>query len=306
MGSSRRRRARLLGACLILLPLRAPAGAGQPDDRLAQLERRAAELEQQGKQLAQRSQNARAEMAASERAIAQIRTALASRDDAAQRAALERKLTAARDQALALRALEDDMKKVDDLRRSVDRERAALYDAEIDRLDAELERSGPRSDRAVLKKRFAHLAELHRLRDSIANAFATSTVRRVTDLDAINVGPGDTLETLLEKVDLVESFARGWRAQREQVLRRLAQARVELDLVRRLTAIMEQRRRGRLTSPDPFAADVEAFTLRNQELEIASTITAMERQSKELAGWIERAKQRQGELGEAAAPRTRP
>src|SRR5262249_60060030 len=88
MGSSRPRHARLLGACLILLPLRAPAGAGQPDDRLAQLERRAAGLEQQGKQLAQPSPNARAPMAASERPIPQIRTWLASPGEPPQAAAL--------------------------------------------------------------------------------------------------------------------------------------------------------------------------------------------------------------------------
>lgn len=302
------RRGREVGALALLLLAAANAVADQApsSDRMSQLATRAAQLDAERAQLAQKSATIRSALGAAERLIAAKQAALARRDDAADRATLERTLAAAREQANALRGLEAQIAQLDVVRQSARRERVALYDQEIDRLQNELDRGGANVSDTVLRRGLARLKDLRRARDQLMPASPASSRHNGSDLAAIVPSPADPPDALAEKADLVATFARDWRDEREESLRQLARARAELDLVRRLIGVMEARRRGRIGSVDPFAADEEAFELEQQETRIVSVIAALERRAKELATWIAQAEQKHLELTRAAAALVRP
>lgn len=249
------------------------AGAARAD-RLADLEKRAAANEAQRGQVARRLE--------------------------AARGALPSEKAAARERALELHALEGELKRLADERRTVDAERATLYDAEIDRLRSELERDSAKLDGNEARLRLERLIELRRRREQVA---APSSGRQLADLATVTAAAGDGPEALLEKADLVDRFGRGWRLERDDLERRLDRARGELELTRRLAALEEARRRGRLGSSDPFAADVESFALGEREARLATEIAALDRRSKELKGWIEKADQQRAALLSSSARR---
>jgi hypothetical protein len=271
-------------------------GSARGDDRTSALSRRADELAAQRAQLVGKRDATRKALAADEQAIAQ----------SSDRAALETVRARARDEALSLRTLDAQLKKLDDDQRALTRERVAVYDGEIDRLQREIDHEANRLADSELRRRLTQVGELRRARDRLAATLPSSSAHRGSDLAAIVVGAGDAADVLAEKADLAESFARGWRSERDELGRRQVRAREELELVRRLGTLMEARRRGRLGASDPFAADVEAFALRERERQLVADIAELDRRIRELSGWIAEAERRRAELLQASAGKGQP
>lgn len=282
------------------------SGRARGDERRGALEARAAALEQVRAQLLHKRDFTRTVMAADEQTIAQTRARLAAHDDAGERAALEAALARARDAALTLRALDAQLKKLDDDRRGLTRERVAVIDGEIDRAQHELDQHADGLDAGELRRRLAAVAELRRARDRLAATLPAATTHRGGDLAAILAADGDAADVLAEKADLADRFARGWRAERDELARRQGRARDELELVRRLESVMEARRRGRLGATDPFGADVEAFSLRERERQLVADLGELDRRVRELSGWIVEAERRRAELLQASAGKGQP
>jgi hypothetical protein len=283
-------------ALLFSLAILVAGGGARGDDRTTALARRADELSALRAQLVQKRDATRKALAADEQAIAQ----------STDRALLETVRARARDEALALRTLDAQLKKLDDDQRALTRERVAVYDGEIDRLQREIDREAARLADSELRRRLTEVSELRRARDRLAATLPQASAHRGSDLAAIVVGAGDAADVLAEKADLAESFARGWRGERDELGRRQGRAREELELVRRLGSLMEARRRGRLGATDPFAADVEAFALRERERQLGAELGELERRIRELSGWIAEAERRRAELLQAFAGKGQP
>ncbi|MDB4966484.1 MAG: hypothetical protein JWN44_2173 [Myxococcales bacterium] len=270
-------------------------------DRLTALDARVGQLVRERSALLRRREETGRAMTAAEQAVAGARERLRVDDAAADRAALETGLARARELAVALRALDGQVKKLGDDEAGATRERIALVDTLIERAQRELDRDAAALDVGGLRARLGTVAELRRRRDALAATLPSASPHRGVDLAAIVADATESSEALAEKADLVESFARGWRSQREELQRRLARCKQELDLVHRLTNLMETRRRGRLGASDPFAADVEAFSLRERERQLGVEIAGIEKRARELGGWIDDADRRRLELIHASA-----
>lgn len=284
----------------------AVARAEAVTEPLAALERRAGELAARQAELLRRREEARRGLAAAEEAIAAARARLGNPEAAGERAALEASLARARELAVTLRLLDGQAKRLDDDAAALTRQRLATLEQLIDREQRELARDAATLDSGALRERLRRAAELRRRRDGLAATLPAASAHRGGDLAGIVAGSGESADALAEKADLVASFARGWRQERDQAQRWLTQNQEELDFVHRLTGVMEARRRGRLGSSDPFAADVEAFALRERERQLLAVMATLERRLRELSGWIEDADRRRAELLQASAKPEQP
>jgi hypothetical protein len=295
-----------VAATVALATVGSTARADAVADRLTVLEVRAGQLaRERTARLRRREETGRA-MVAAEQAVGAARERLRANGAAGERGALETALAHARELAVALRSLDEQVKKLGDDEAGATRERIALVDTLIERAQRELDRDAAGLDSGGLRARLATVAELRRRRDALAATLPTASAHRGGDLAAIVADATESSEALAEKADLVESFARGWRGQRQELQQRLARCKQELDLVHRLTNLMETRRRGRLGASDPFAADVEEFSLRERERQLGVEIAGIETRARELGGWIDDAARRRMELIHASAQKEQP